>query len=74
MRTSGRFIAAGLACLGSLAAGCTPDEPAARAVAWCDAGSSGAVALTPSDDEGAWAREGLGSPNFVELWRAGGLK
>lgn len=69
----GRFTAAGLACLGSLAAGCTTDETATRAVAWCDAGSNGAVALTPSDDEGAWAREGRGSPNFIELWRAGGL-
>lgn len=32
-----------------------------------------AVAFTPADDPGAWAREGRGSPRFVELWRAGGL-
>jgi hypothetical protein len=46
----------------------------ARAAAWCEADPAGAdVALTPADDEGMWARAGLGSPSFVELWRAGGL-
>lgn len=76
MRASRRSTAVGLACLGVVVASCTMDEPASRTAAWCEAdpGPSGAdVALTPADNEGAWAREGLGSPSFVELWRAGGL-
>lgn len=66
------------ALLAGIAAGCAPDAgpgaAGAPAVAWCEADPYGAeVALTPADDEGAWAEQGVGSPNFVELWRAGGL-
>ncbi|MFW6088786.1 MAG: hypothetical protein ACODAB_03465 [Gemmatimonadota bacterium] len=54
--------------------GCAPDESAsAVADAWCEADSGAVVAFTAADDAGLRAEEGLGSPRFVELWRAGGL-
>jgi len=74
---SGREVAI-LALIAGIAAGCASDAGSgaadAPAAAWCEAHPDGAeVALTPADDEGTWGREGLGSPNFFELWRAGGL-
>ncbi|MGD8495383.1 MAG: hypothetical protein PVF05_04275 [Gemmatimonadales bacterium] len=67
-----RFTAASLtiAILGPAACD-SPDL--STPAAWCVADSGVAVAFTPADDPGAWARNGRGSPRFVELWRAGGL-
>jgi len=75
---SGRSTATGLACLGAIATGCAADVGSgaadAPADAWCEADPASAeVVFTPLDDEGEWAREGLGGPTFIELWRAGGL-